>query len=116
MPTEGSEREKFFVVEIGKADELTNLALASGFQDQNLVQQAALAFYRALAVYPSPVELLGIYDKSVKKEILDIVRVLLVLEPPEILRQTFGLSALASDGGAAAAGVVEAGEADITVE
>jgi len=35
--------------------------------------EAALEFYRAMKVYPSPGDLLGIYDSTVKKEVLDIL-------------------------------------------
>ncbi|KAK3318675.1 mitochondrial outer membrane translocase complex, subunit Tom20 domain-containing protein [Apodospora peruviana] len=35
--------------------------------------EAALSFYRALKVYPTPGDLIGIYDKTVAKPILDIL-------------------------------------------
>jgi len=35
--------------------------------------EAALCFYKALKVYPQPKDLIGIYDKTVPKEILEIL-------------------------------------------
>ena len=34
---------------------------------------AALCFYKALKVYPQPKDLIGIYDKTVPKETLEIL-------------------------------------------
>lgn len=77
LPTNLNEQEKAFVQEIGHADELSS----AGAPDI----EVALAFYRALAVYPNPIELLTVYDKSVKAPVLDILRVMVALEPPKIL-------------------------------
>jgi mitochondrial import receptor subunit TOM20 len=35
--------------------------------------EAALQFYKAMKVYPTPADLLSIYDSTVKKEVLDIL-------------------------------------------
>lgn len=34
--------------------------------------EAAIAFYKALKVYPQPRDLIAIYDKTVPKEVLEI--------------------------------------------
>lgn len=93
VPASLEEREKFFVSEIARADELLN-------QGESQAIPAALAFYRALSVYPSPVDLLGIYDKSVRQPVLDILRTMVLLEPPAALKNVFGGSAAASAGAA----------------
>lgn len=107
LPEGLDEREKFFVAEIARADELLN-------QGEAQFVSAALAFYRALAVYPNPVDLLGIYDKSIRQPVLDIVRTMVLLEPPAAIKSVFGGSAAA---GAASAGAPSAAGPDFsTVE
>lgn len=96
LPTDNSAKEQFFLNEVGRADELSN----KGGDDV----QTALAFYRALAVYPSPIELLGIYDKSVKKPVYEILRDMIVIEPPAALRMALGGASMAA---AASAGASE---------
>ncbi|KAF5101792.1 hypothetical protein D0Z00_000654 [Geotrichum galactomycetum] len=114
LPVSAAEREQFFVAEISRADELINISTATGSEDGYI--QAALAFYRALSVYPNPIDLLSIYDKSIKQPVLDIFRTMVLLEPPEAIKSSFESSALAGGlgGGAAAAAAVEAN--DFSVE
>lgn len=90
VPDSLEEREKFFVTEIAHADELLN----SGDSIP-----AALAFYRALSVYPNPVDLLGIYDKSIRQPVLDILRTMVLIEPPPAIKSVFGGSAAGGAGG-----------------
>lgn len=85
LPKNLADQEKFFVQEIGRADELNN----KGASDV----ETALAFYRALAVYPNPIELLAVYDKSVKGPVLDILRLMVLLEPPKSLEGAMSGSA-----------------------
>ena len=42
--------------------------------------QAALAFYRALKVYPQPKDLISIYDKTVPKEVLEILAEMVAMD------------------------------------
>lgn len=101
------------MAEIARADELLNLGEAQ-------FVSAALAFYRALAVYPNPVDLLGIYDKSIRQPVLDIVRTMVLLEPPAAIKSVFGGSAAGASAGAAgvaaSAGAASAGPDFSTVE
>lgn len=90
LPESMDAREKFFVVEIGRADELTN-------QGADEVE-TALAFYRALCVYPNPIDLLNIYDKSVKQPILDILRQMVMIEPPLPLKSVLSGAAPSGSG------------------
>lgn len=41
---------------------------------------AALAFYKALKVYPQPKDLISIYDKTVPKEILEILAEMVAMD------------------------------------
>lgn len=103
IPESLEAREKFFVTEIARADELINLG-------ESQFIPAALAFYRALCVYPNPVDLLGIYDKSVRQPVLDILRTMVLIEPPLAIKNVFGGSA------AGGAGASAPSAADFTVE
>lgn len=42
--------------------------------------EAALAFYKALKVYPEPKDLINIYDKTVPKEILEILAEMVAID------------------------------------
>lgn len=93
LPTDLKAQETFFVQEVGRADELTKAS------DEASLQEAALAFYRALRVYPNPVDLLGIFDKSVKQPVLDYIRTMIVLEPPPALASVLSSSTSSSVSG-----------------
>lgn len=74
LPTGIQAREQFFITEVSRADELLN---------SNNYIEAALAFYRALLVYPQPTDLLGFYEKSIKPaSVLELVRTMVVIRPP----------------------------------
>lgn len=107
LPEDIEGREKFFVSEIARADELISLGESHAIE-------AALAFYRALAVYPNPVDLLSIYDKSVKQPVLDILRTMVLMEPPAAIKNVFGGSA--AGGVPSAAGAAPGGDFSSTVE
>lgn len=42
--------------------------------------EAALAFYKALKVYPQPKDLISIYDKTVPKEVLEILAEMVAMD------------------------------------
>lgn len=84
IPESLQDREKFFVDEVAKADELLTKP-----GDENEIF-AALSFYRALRVYPSPVDLLNIYDKSLKAPVLEVLRTMIVIEPPPAIADIMG--------------------------
>ena len=42
---------------------------------------AALCFYKALKVYPQPKDLVQIYDKTVPKEVIDILAKMIAHDP-----------------------------------
>lgn len=81
LPTGLQDREQFFIQEVARADEL----LASG---PDGYMEAALAFYRALYIYPRPAELLGVYETTIKPPaVLEVVRAMVVVRPPPAIAQ-----------------------------
>ncbi|KAI0022778.1 mitochondrial import receptor subunit tom-20 [Xylariomycetidae sp. FL0641] len=65
FPSGVNEREALFMESVQ-----TGELLAS---DPSKATEAALAFYKALKVYPTPGDLIQIYDKTVDKTVLDIL-------------------------------------------
>ncbi|KAF3936281.1 hypothetical protein ABW19_dt0207125 [Dactylella cylindrospora] len=65
-PTDVEERETYFMNEVAMGEQL----LAGG---ESKAVDAALCFYKALRVYPDPKNLVGIYEKTVPKNVLDIL-------------------------------------------
>lgn len=43
--------------------------------------ESALHFYRALKVYPSPSDLIRIYDQTISKPILDLLAEMIAVDP-----------------------------------
>ncbi|KAI0082448.1 MAS20-domain-containing protein, partial [Panus rudis PR-1116 ss-1] len=66
LPAGPEEREQYFMTQVGMGEQLA--AQGPAFQ-----LPAALSFYRALRVYPSPVELVMIYQKTVPPSIFKII-------------------------------------------
>lgn len=64
FPT-GEEKEPYFLEQVQQAEALST--------DPSKTIDAALAFYKALKVYPVPRDLIEIYDRTVSKPILDIL-------------------------------------------
>ncbi|KAK4246440.1 mitochondrial outer membrane translocase complex, subunit Tom20 domain-containing protein [Corynascus novoguineensis] len=65
FPASAEEKEAYFLEQV-QAGEMLGANPANGLE-------AALAFYKALKVYPTPGDLINIYDKTVSKPILDIL-------------------------------------------
>ncbi|KDQ64301.1 hypothetical protein JAAARDRAFT_187641 [Jaapia argillacea MUCL 33604] len=66
VPTTANEREQYFMAQVGMGEQLCA-------QGPVFNLPAALCFYRALRVYPSPVELIVIYQKTVPEPVFKIV-------------------------------------------
>jgi len=66
VPTTAEEREQYFMQHVGVGEQLS-------VQGPAFHVPAALSFYRALRVYPSPVELIMIYQKTVPEPIFKII-------------------------------------------
>ncbi|KAG5457651.1 MAG: hypothetical protein BJ554DRAFT_2277, partial [Olpidium bornovanus] len=69
LPHSIEDREAYFMQQVGEGEALAAQSVSS----PAALQQAALCFYRALKVYPSPVELVMIYQKTLRKELFDLV-------------------------------------------
>ncbi len=52
--------------------------------------EAALCFYKALKVYPQPKDLIGIYDKTVPKEVLEILADMVAMDDSLSIGGSFG--------------------------
>ncbi|KAK3352952.1 MAS20 protein import receptor [Lasiosphaeria hispida] len=65
FPTNSDEKEAYFLEQVQNGEILG--------ADPTKVVESALAFYKALKVYPTPGDLIGIYDKTVSKPILDVL-------------------------------------------
>lgn len=117
FPADLEEREGFFMSQVAKgeglcADSTLDRTLTpynppfSKF-GSNLVilgsshVEAAVAFYKALKVYPQPKDLIAIYDRTVPKDVLEILAEMVAMDP------SLKLGAFASDSGAESAHSVE---------
>ncbi|KDQ20600.1 hypothetical protein BOTBODRAFT_169335 [Botryobasidium botryosum FD-172 SS1] len=76
VPPTTEEKERFFMEQVGMGEQLSARGPA-------FVIPAAMCFYRALRVYPSPVELIMIYQKTVPEPIFKIVMELTNLDVSE---------------------------------
>ncbi|KAJ8106852.1 hypothetical protein ONZ43_g6919 [Nemania bipapillata] len=65
FPSGVNEKEQYFMEYVQQGETLAS--------DPSLTCDAALAFYKALKVYPTPRDLISIYDKTVDKRVLDVL-------------------------------------------
>ncbi|KAG0131541.1 mitochondrial outer membrane translocase complex, subunit Tom20 domain-containing protein [Tuber indicum] len=65
FPTDVEDKEAYFMREVAEGEGLC--------QEEDRALDAALCFYKALKVYPQPKDLISIYDKTVPKNVLDIL-------------------------------------------
>ncbi|KAF3912352.1 hypothetical protein AA313_de0206696 [Arthrobotrys entomopaga] len=80
FPSGVEEREVYFMNEVALGEQLLS-------QGEGKAVDAALCFYKALRVYPDPANLLGIYEKTVPKNVLDILGKAIHLEDASILNE-----------------------------
>lgn len=85
VPTELSEKESFFMQQVALGEQLATLP------DKKI--EAALCFYKALAVYPNPTDILGIYQRSVPEEVYEIVVMMIAVKPPAAVTNILGAGA-----------------------
>lgn len=72
FPADLEEKESYFMSQVAKGE-----GLCAEGADQI---EAALAFYKALKVYPQPKDLISIYDKTVPKEVLEILAEMVAMD------------------------------------
>ncbi|GKZ19926.1 hypothetical protein AbraIFM66951_001197 [Aspergillus brasiliensis] len=70
FPTDLEEKEAYFMSQVAQGESLV--------AEEPI--EAALCFYKALKVYPQPKDLISIYDKTVPKEVLEILAEMVALD------------------------------------
>ncbi|ORX97977.1 MAS20-domain-containing protein [Basidiobolus meristosporus CBS 931.73] len=73
LPITPEEKEQYFMTQVGKGEQLA----AVGEQGYD---EAAVCFFKALKVYPSPIELVMIYQKTVPEPVFNLVMGMMSLE------------------------------------
>lgn len=89
IPTEAAKKEEYFMKQVTVAEQL------SVVPGQEI--QSALAFYRALSVYPNPTDILNVYQKSVPPQIYEYVIMMMALQPPLSIASFLGDQELAQE-------------------
>ncbi|RCK60614.1 Mitochondrial import receptor subunit TOM20 [Candida viswanathii] len=72
IPTDLSEREAFFMEQVAVGEQKAKTDAV----------EAAICFYKALAVYPNPTDILGIYQKTVPEDVYELVVMMIAVYPP----------------------------------
>lgn len=85
FPVDLEEKESYFMSQVAKGEGLCS--------DGSEQIEAAIAFYKALKVYPQPKDLISIYDKTVPKEVLEILAEMVAMDPALKLGSFTGESA-----------------------
>ncbi|CAK7202965.1 mitochondrial import receptor subunit tom20 [Sporothrix eucalyptigena] len=73
FPSSVEEKEAFFLDQVSKGETLGS--------DPTQAIESALHFYKALKVYPTPGDLIRIYDQTVSKPILDVLAEMIAFDP-----------------------------------
>ncbi|KAI1491476.1 mitochondrial import receptor subunit tom-20 [Biscogniauxia mediterranea] len=84
FPSGVNEKEQYFMDHVQQGETLA--------ADPSRTLDAALAFYKALKVYPSPEDLITIYDKTVDKRVLDVLAEMIAHDETLDLRQAPGIN------------------------
>lgn len=89
LPTDLRAKELYFMEQVLEAE---RLAVVPGQE-----VAAAVAFYKALCVYPKPSDLLSIYQKLVPENVYDLVILAIATRPPQSLANILGDSIQGSE-------------------
>jgi import receptor subunit TOM20 len=82
LPTDLSEKETFFMQQVSLGEQI---AAKAGSK-----VEAAICFYKALAVYPNPTDILGIYQRSIPQEVYEVVVMMIAVQPPAAITNILG--------------------------
>lgn len=97
IPTDLAKKEEFFMEQVATGEQLAN--------NPDTKIDAALRFYKALAVYPNPTDIMGIYQKTVPEDVYELLVMMIAFQPPatitNIIGGAAGLSGAASVSAAA---------------
>lgn len=99
IPTELVKKEEFFMEQVATGEQLAN--------NPDTKIEAALRFYKALAVYPNPTDIMGIYQKTVPEDVYELLVMMIAIQPPATITNIIGGAAGVS-GAASAASVASA--------
>ncbi|AET38319.1 TOM complex receptor protein TOM20 Ecym_2606 [Eremothecium cymbalariae DBVPG len=99
IPQDSSDRQDSFKTNVEEGEMLAKMP--------GNELESALKFYRALAVYPSPAELLGIYQRSIPEAVYEYIVLMIAILPPTNVSSF--LSGTSPGSAAAAAAAVAAG-------
>lgn len=112
IPTDLAKKEEFFMEQVATGEQLA--------KNPDTKIDAALRFYKALAVYPNPTDIMGIYQKTVPEDVYELLVMMIALQPPatitNIIGGASGISGAASAAGAAAAAVGETKPAEVDLD
>lgn len=103
LPTGVQEKEAFFMEQVATGEAL--FAQGPAYH-----VPAAIAFFKALKVYPAPVELVMIYQKAVPKEVFDLI-MKLVTRDAAVNGAGGSAAAAHAEGGAASSGLDQVDDA-----
>ena len=91
FPTDVEDKEAYFMEQVGQGEMLLSDSMCEVSPIIRTLYahvipgsrhvDAALCFYKALKVYPSPKDLMSIYDKTVSKPVIDILAEMMALDP-----------------------------------
>ncbi|KAF8559133.1 hypothetical protein OG21DRAFT_1403580 [Imleria badia] len=73
VPTDHDERHQYFMTQVSMGETMS-------MQGSTFYMPAALCFYRAIRVYPSPLELIMVYEKSLSPPVFQLVMQLVNLD------------------------------------
>ncbi|ODV82821.1 hypothetical protein CANARDRAFT_30540 [[Candida] arabinofermentans NRRL YB-2248] len=85
LPTSLAEKEQFFMSQVTLGEKLSELPGAE--------IDAAIYFYKGLAVYPQPTTILEIYQRTVPAHVYELVMMLTAIQPPQSVINILGDSA-----------------------
>ncbi|GME78064.1 hypothetical protein B5S28_g34 [[Candida] boidinii] len=82
IPTDLKQKEEYFLQQVSIGEKVA--AMPGKEVD------AAIYFYKGLAVYPNPTGLLEIYQRTVPQHIYDLVVMLTAIQPPQSISSIIG--------------------------
>ena len=99
IPTDLAKKEEFFMEQVATGEQLAN--------DPSSHMDAALRFYKALAVYPNPTDIMGIYQKPVPEDVYELLVMMIAYKPPATITNIIGGANGVSGAASAAAAAAE---------
>lgn len=108
LPTDITKKEEFFMLQVATGEQLAN--------NPETKTEAALAFYKALAVYPNPTDIMGIYQKTVPEDVYELLVMMIAFQPPATISNIIGGAGGISGAASAAAVATEELKPDVALD